>query len=757
MALDELKIPINLENGDKTHLYLISEQESRLVQVEESIAKENNEAEYQLYEGSTYEYSLDGEYSLEGPGRVVKDSKLNSSSGRLVPNTYVGTLNLSICNFDGEYLGEIQLEVRSIKTDYRSEYRLMLKEIAEHSTELLLQYTSPVAQHFTIDYSEDAATLYQRFAFVKSILESREFEEAVFRILSSPHTAWKKTRENKDIRSIGRTNRSVIRQLIQPGNRMKLPETHSLRNKIGSVPKKVIGTSKEDTIDTPENRFIKYALSSFTKLCGDFKLASTKGHRLFKEAENLESKLEEILARDFFSDISQPQTLPLNSPTLQRREGYREVLKSWLMLNLAAMLTWEGGEDVYSGNKRDVASLYEYWVFFKLLEIVENVFEVDSIPINNLMEVSRDKLTLKLKKGQYIPLKGTCEKYSRKFNVELSFNKHFSGSKKYPEAGSWSSPMRPDYTLSLWPDPLSKRQAEHEELIIHVHFDAKYKIKNLTSLYDLGAESEDDIESSSEDRTFDNRFKRADLLKMHAYKDAIRRTSGAYVLYPGDINQQVQGFHEVVPGLGAFTLKPSEKSDGSKELRHFLKDVLNHFLNRTSQREKISFYKYDTYKSKPSKPLRVKTPDTFGKDRSMIPDLTNVLVGKYKNKSHLVWIDEMMIYNAVLYDGSTSLNIGKEIATARYLLLYTEEELTSSILYRISDIPPKFISANQLSNMGYQDTDYDYYLKFELLPADLNSFDTSGWNIPSLPTYKEQSNTDLPFVINLETLARAKL
>jgi predicted component of viral defense system (DUF524 family) len=35
-------------------------------------------------------------------------------------------------------------------------------------------------------------------------------------------------------------------------------------------------------------------------------------------------------------------------------------------------------------------------------------------------------------------------------------------------------------------------------------------------------------------------YKNADLLKMHAYKDAIRRTGGAYVLYPGDksINQE---------------------------------------------------------------------------------------------------------------------------------------------------------------------------------------------------------------------------
>ena len=40
---------------------------------------------------------------------------------------------------------------------------------------------------------------------------------------------------------------------------------------------------------------------------------------------------------------------------------------------------------------------------------------------------------------------------------------------------------------------------------------------------------------------------------MHAYKDAIRRTGGAYILYPGESEEWRKiGFHEVIPGLGAF-------------------------------------------------------------------------------------------------------------------------------------------------------------------------------------------------------------
>ena len=47
---------------------------------------------------------------------------------------------------------------------------------------------------------------------------------------------------------------------------------------------------------------------------------------------------------------------------------------------------------------------------------------------------------------------------------------------------------------------------------------------------------------------------------MHAYRDAVRRTAGAYVLYPGKPGdgQKFAGFHEVLPGLGAFAIRPDK-------------------------------------------------------------------------------------------------------------------------------------------------------------------------------------------------------
>lgn len=80
---------------------------------------------------------------------------------------------------------------------------------------------------------------------------------------------------------------------------------------------------------------------------------------------------------------------------------------------------------------------------------------------------------------------------------------------------------------------------------MHVHFDAKYRVEDIDSLF--GAEGADDADGEVE-----GNYKRQDLLKMHAYRDAIKRSQGAYVLYPGRANAAVKlkGFHEILPGLG---------------------------------------------------------------------------------------------------------------------------------------------------------------------------------------------------------------
>ncbi|HCT54610.1 MAG TPA: hypothetical protein DF712_19375, partial [Balneola sp.] len=97
---------------------------------------------------------------------------------------------------------------------------------------------------------------------------------------------------------------------------------------------------------------------------------------------------------------------------------------------------------------------------------------------------------------RHLPLDGTYETKNRILHVQFSFNKTFGGENSYPKGGSWTRSMRPDYTLSIWPEGISETVAEQQELIVHLHFDAKYKVESLTTLFgqnneDLNIEKEE--------------------------------------------------------------------------------------------------------------------------------------------------------------------------------------------------------------------------------------------------------------------------
>jgi hypothetical protein len=90
----------------------------------------------------------------------------------------------------------------------------MLESITERCTDLIMQIDSPINQHFETDFNKNPETLYQRFSFVRSLIDSLEFEEAIQEIVSNPTTKWEEEHEVKDIRRIRRFNQKNIKQLV---------------------------------------------------------------------------------------------------------------------------------------------------------------------------------------------------------------------------------------------------------------------------------------------------------------------------------------------------------------------------------------------------------------------------------------------------------------------------------------------------------------------------------------------------------------
>jgi predicted component of viral defense system (DUF524 family) len=92
-------------------------------------------------------------------------------------------------------------------------------------------------------------------------------------------------------------------------------------------------------------------------------------------------------------------------------------------------------------------------------------------------------------------------------------------------------------------------------------FDAKYRLR-WEEIADAMAEEAEDREAT---------FKRADLFKMHTYRDAIRGAEAVFILYPGDEFRAfgVDGRHyasaAALPpdfaGVGAIPLRPGAAAD----------------------------------------------------------------------------------------------------------------------------------------------------------------------------------------------------
>ena len=773
---------ITVEIKQDLYLTLYPKRDNAFVYEIDAVEAESfGEAPIQILESNKYEYELsDNAYQLK-PTKECRPSKSKETSrGDIEPGNYVGTLELDIVNKKNNEALKYHLEVLATKFDanndydksYREHYRLMLEEITDKCTELLMQSNSPINQYFEPNYDEaHRNVLYQKFSFVKSVINKAEFEEALLRIINSPKTTWVNREERTDIRSFKRFSNKNVREMLSGENRMAVPKSHHLSSRLKCIPTKINNYRQEPSLDNLENRFVKHALQvylQFCERCSDAFKQSSKDH---KEASNIANKLESFLNHSFFKNISRPTTLKLNSPTLQRKGGYREILRSWLMFDLASKLTWQGGQDVYNAGKRDIATLYEYWLFFVLYDLFKEKFNLNELthndePYSHLFDTTEDGINLIIKSGIHTALKGSTVIKNRAMNFKFSFNRTFSGNKdSYPLAGSWTTAMRPDYTFSVWPMELSEPQAEKQELIVHIHFDAKYKvnhffIKTNDNDYQYSDNEEREELDKQKEQERAGRYKNADLLKMHAYKDAIRRTGGAYILYPGNMQVNFKGFHEIIPGLGAFAVNPNDELDNVNELSEFIDKVVDHLVDRASQRENIATKTYEITKDGNAEAVHDALPEYLD-GKKLIPDETYVLVGFYNDEQYN-WIEKKKMYNFRAGSRQGSLPLEPEVLSAKYLLLHTHDEQSSGDLWHIKSKGPKVYSRQNLEKKGYPKTlnpkkFNNYYLVFDVEKVDDKAFRGVEWDFRKLKNYSSHRLSGKPFAVSLTKLMKTRI
>jgi predicted component of viral defense system (DUF524 family) len=701
-----------------------SDETAPLVEIDESDAKEYGETAIQLRESERYEYELISENGEDirlrcslASRRKSLEANARPDAGRIETRTFCGTLLLEVVqgpvDNDKPSIASALIDVRSLKLDYRTEYRGMLRRLADEMAALVVDSRSSGKAPFHSSFEErvDAGWLQIQLELLRETLDSSDFAAAVQRILNYPHERLSTVIDSVSTDRNIRWTPNAVRQFVGGNPRRALPSAHPLRSTTGlsTIAERVSVPRRSRDLDTAENRFVKFALEEFRSFL-------THAHAIFEKskgweasaalARRLSGKVEEWLGRSLFQEIGHMRFAPLGSPVLQRKAGYREILRWWLRFRTAAELSWEGGQDLFKAGQRDVASLYEYWLFFELLDwFYRKCRRGDRPSIEELVDgLDTNSPNLRLRKRIELgPFLGMVVGTGRRLNARFSYNKRFKLTKDRTVGGSWTRDMHPDYTLTFWPAGVSEERAERDEMLVHLHFDAKYRVDNIEGLF--GLDDSDDVDEET-----DGNYKRQDLLKMHAYRDAIKRSQGAYVLYPGRALSptRFEGFHEILPGLGAFAVSPDDsgRAQGMSALSDFLDESLFQLCNRAAAQERSNYHLRDAYRVKgPSRSNGLfawPEVDPFDTGLRALPPAEHLIMVAWRyDVAQLEWAKTNCVAIISLGSPAASWRFSSEFASIRHLLLHSIDPMAPKGVWQVAAPGYRVLAESDLVSLGY--------------------------------------------------------
>jgi len=461
-----------------------------------------------------------------------------------------------------------------------------------------------------------------------------------------------------------------------------------------------------------------------------------------------------MLGEELFREVAGLTQFPANDQVLQKREGYRDVLRAYLQFQAAANLSWEAIQDSYMAGQRNVASLYEYWVFIQLAKLVSK-FCNKSFDFTGLLQ--KDGLNIALRQGSQTVVSGTAERFGRRLRLELTYNKTFK--RRLDSEGSWTLPMRPDCSLAISSDA----GGEGDFVPVWLHFDAKYRIDSYQEVFGPD-KSEDVAELSLDQESLDERIgtaKRDDLLKMHSYRDAIQRSAGAYVLYPGPLERDRpdwREYHELLPGLGAFAFRPcaseSDQPDGVVPLTNFIEAVLDHVATQTTQHERTRYWLKKINARSSGHVENV----LWAPFLSQPPADTWVCLAPVKDFNELSWLETNRLVPIQVERATQDPQFDPQVLTSKLILVY-EASGTSVALYRVVG-EPQILFRKILVDRGYvwNEGTVFYCLSIEPIVHDTLSNRLTSASILELRNrLRPAARADLPVAVTwFDLLVRAR-
>ena len=609
------------------------------------------------------------------PSELFEINNLGGSGtciGRFLTGDHVGNLSISarfeLSDGSSSIVQFSKFEIRPKKLNYENEYQKMLADVADKSAEALLHGGFIASDLFELETNEGKLDL-TALSFLANKLESEEFRNALATIRARPDHRWVEelllVPPGKG--SIG--GQALVKAISQGGRKVKVPP-HLVHLPVRYLPDRIPKRNSINDFDSIANRFIRHILLTWqlfaTEKIRELQAESLKDGSLSPRIGRAVEKLNVIdqvcssaLRDEPLRSAGRLTSFPQANTVLTSRPGYRDVFRMFLRYRLEAKLATPDTIDPFSISKKSVSKLYEMWCYLEVLKCLEQI--VGQGDYKDLYKVNESKFALNLVGGEESRVDWQHSLHGRKVQISLWYNRSFNSTLK-DGAQSWSKEYKPDISLQVRPIGEVITHDDQSALDVWVHFDAKYKLEvveeNIVRDVEAGA-----------------RVTKDDVSKMHAYRDAIRKSAGAYVLFPGTYEDKFEEFDEILPGVGAFPLRPAatETEGDQRVLTKFLTSVIDHCCNQASKRERSQFWQnqhWAVQTDSDSRKQAVKTAPFLAQP----PADTRVLVA-YVRPDNVEFVRKSLIYNLRADSGRAGSISPSDIElTAHYVLLWTGTE-----------------------------------------------------------------------------------
>jgi len=487
-------------------------------------------------------------------GAKLNLSKFDDNRAFLVFRSYVGKGFLKIDMDDGRSIS-IPFEVRSSKIGYRYDYPRMLEDVARFSMQCLLDSKSPLYRGYRPELRKSHSS-YEDFLLLEYFFDTMGFIEAfehVSRNLNNELVS------DFDPTPVFQAVNIDLPEVIANWSSGPMLEFPGLA--MGEcIPEFVNSRYFFENIDTPENRVVKDMILGMDFLIRDLKMVeerkpeSQKSTYVSDKLSIMEGYVNQCLAHDWLQSVGDLTIVPFNSTVLQFKRGYSDIFAMYQMLGFGSQFSQEDLPDLLKGHGRKVHSVYEYWCLIQIFNCLRSMSDISP----DLLEQEGSSGTrISICKGQ---MRFKLKKEFGSLNVILHYNKKFEPTES--KFRSYSIGMRPDYTLEIFSDD--------QDVRCIVNFDAKYKVKHLENDFD--------------DDEMDGTCWEYDLYKMHTYRDALMRSVGSYVLYPGE--ETIESFpradteieENYIPSVGFISLNPRNPEESM--LRTHLGEIFSKIMQK---------------------------------------------------------------------------------------------------------------------------------------------------------------------------------